>query len=148
MAIITLIHHVTLQSRTASLSKAQTKLDRILSDVNKKLARPLIPGPKGDRGLQGVQGPTGPPGPKGDRGETGPAGPQGPRGPPGLSAAILPLNNSAQSFNLSRTVLNRLDQVAVELDKVKTKLGYLLPPVEKRELLFPRIIHGESTQGN
>ena len=62
--------------------------------------------------------------------------PSGVHGSPELSASALPPNDYTHSFNLSKDVLNRLDQVAARLDKVETKIGYFLPPADKRMLLL------------
>ena len=142
MAILTLVHHTILQTDITSLRKAQAKLDQRVESNMRTTAAPLvtgIPGPKGERGLTGEPGPRGPqgePGPKGDPGVTGAPGVPGPRGQPGRSAPILPLKYSSPSFNLSlsQAALDTLDQVQKELEVMKAKIDYLLPPAEMRKM--------------
>ena len=128
VATFTIVHQVLLQANVVSLRQAHVKLDEQMKSQTTAAPPKVItgiPGLKGDRGLQGERGP------KGDRGVAGAPGLPGPRGPPGRSAAIIPLNNSSQPFNLLRVVLNQLDQVQAKLEIVQAKVDYLLPPVEK-----------------
>ena len=140
VAALTLIHHILIQSDMVSLRKAQARLDQQMEyNMRTTTAHPRlitgVPGPRGDRGPPGGQGPSGPTGAPGLKGDPGATGPQGPRGSAGLSAAILPLNISSGSFNLSEAVLNKLDQVEAKLNAVETKVNYLIPPAVNRKLL-------------
>ena len=141
VAALTLIHHILLQSDVVSLRSALAELREANMRTTAAPPRlvPGIPGQKGERGLKGDRGAIGHRGEsglKGDPGITGPPGLPGPRGPPGRSAAILPLNYSSPSFNLSlsQAALDKLDEMETKLYAVETKINFLIPPVQKCKL--------------
>ena len=133
VAAFTVIHQILLQSNVISLREAHAELGKQMK-LNTTAAPPRLI--TGIPGLQGEPGPQGKQGPKGDPGVAGAPGLPGPRGPPGRSAAILPLNRSSQSFNLSEAVLNKLDQVEAKLTAVEAKVNGLIPPLQKCKILL------------